>query len=211
VNYVISVIHKVADLTQAENFLIDQLGFKSTAAGDGWVELDNGALGVKLLQSDVADCSELNFNISCSDFEDTLEKYQKQGFKLVSQPFWSAASVQQAYLRGPHHLHLTIFREYDEDELDILPELPTSIDWSADARKMIRQLLKSVPVSFRELARVRVTDTAESNTIVAGETEVSLPLALQSMVQVTPGFQHEGLKAEMNKNGIDPEDYFIED
>jgi catechol 2,3-dioxygenase-like lactoylglutathione lyase family enzyme len=210
VNNVVSVIHEVNDLAAAENFFLEHLGFTVSKNGREWVHLENGALDVRLRAGQVTDGSLLRLIINCSDLDESLRYYSHLGFDLVEPPAWSEIYFQQASLRGPYNLWLTLVREYNEDELDIVPELPISIDWKDDALMKIRQLLKSVPVSFRHSARLNVTEMAEAKAVVEGQQTVDLKLAMRTLVQITPEFQHDNLKAEMHRNQINPDEYFVE-
>ena len=207
-NYAIAVIHQVDDLNKAQAFLSQALDFHLHEQGDGWAVMENGALSIRLISGAGQASNSLHLDINSNNLNSSLDFFSKQGFSHLGESHWVSQWREEIYLNGPYQIRLTLFREYNEDELEILPDLPTSINWHKDALELTRKLLKSVPITFRDSARVKVTECAEADAIVDGRIEVDLEIAVLSLVKVTPDFQHESLKQEMDNNGLNSSQFF---
>ena len=103
---------------------------------------------------------------------------------------------------------LVISRDYNEDELGIMPPLQTALEWHEDALLLAQQLIKTIPVGFRDNARHKIIELAEADAIVAGQIEVDQQLAIRAIIKITPDFQHDALKDEIINNGLIVKDYF---
>ena len=210
-NYVMAVTHRVTQLQPVQQLLTQVLDFSVTTQGENFVLLENGALNIRLLQdvNNAADC--LNLEVASDDLESSLIFFTQQGFSLSGQRYWIDSYREEVAMQGSDNIHLIVYRQYNEDELGIVPELETSLTWHDNARNLTQNLLKTVPVSFRDSARQKIIETAEANAIVNGAVEVDQDIAVRAVIQVTPDFQHERLKSEIIKNGLLLEHYFPED
>ena len=103
---------------------------------------------------------------------------------------------------------LTLTRDFNEDELGVFPPLPMSLDWDADAGRCIQKILRVVPLSFRQVARVRITEKAEMLAAEEGSVTVNLDCAIKALAEATPVFQHPSLVEGLLELGYEPHDYF---
>ena len=210
-NYVIAVSHKVDELQQAQTLLIDALEFSLREQGEDFALLENGALNIRLIQQPKNAGHPLHLDVASKDLDAAVNFYAQHGFRQSEDVRWVHPFRQEIYLQGPDNIQLTVFREYNEDELGILPELETSLDWHDDALELTKRLIKSVPLSFRDNARHKIIAMAEADAIVAGLVEVDQDHAVRAIIKVTPDFQHQGLKDAMTKNGLEPKEFFADD
>ena len=81
------------------------------------------------------------------------------------------------------------------------------MNWSAEAREMVEQLLQELPLPVREgvqqAAELRAEALAEKNSAP----EVRLELAVTAFIKSTPADLRQRLKHTLNYKGIDPDDY----
>lgn len=210
-NYVIAVIHFVSELQQAQTIFSEVLDFSLREQGEDFSLMENGALSIRLIQDLEQAGHPLQFDVSSQDLNASADLYARHGFCQLKDARWVHPFRQEICLQGPDYINLTVFRDYDEDELGILPELETSLDWHHDARELTKLLIRTVPIAFRHNARRKIIESAEADAIVAGLIEVDQATAVHAVIKVTPDFQHDGLRDEMIKNGLEPQEYFSDD
>lgn len=209
--YVTAVVHAAENIGLAQRLLVEALDFTVQKETSGRIELANGALTILLLQQQGSSSDVLRLAFKTDDLQVSMQSLIKEGFSVEVDPQWVNEWRQEVTLLGPENIRLDLFREYDEDELGVYPDLPKALDWAEDAEETAKQLLTSVPIAFRASARSKITQMAEADTIVEGDTVVYLGVACRAIVKVTPHFQHDALKATMITNGLNPDAYFAED
>ena len=207
--YVSAVIHFVEDLQPTQNILTDVLEFTITEEGKGFAHLENGALCIRLIQNTDKAGQYLYLNVNSSDIDASIKLYQQHGFRQTGATHWAHSAREEAVMQlATASIYLIVAREYDEDELGIMPELKTSLLWHKEALLITQLLVKTIPINFRDIARTKIIAMAEADTIVSGQIEVDQPLAIQAIIKVTPDFQHDALKDEIIKNNLVIKDYF---
>ncbi|MGZ4980495.1 MAG: hypothetical protein ACXWE4_04320 [Methylobacter sp.] len=213
-NYVVSVIHGVADLAGAAEFLCGILGFQQKQTSPDAIIVENGAIAIRLIPRIDSDSprESLALELQTQDMNGALvELLTHCGINLLSQDLAFIGQERvQTHLQAPHGINITLVQEFNEDQLGIMLPLPTSLIWEEDAESCIKKMLKLVPISFRQPARLRVTERAE---MLAGEDasiNVSLDTALRALADVTPLFQRPVLMSALQQEGIDPSRYFKE-
>lgn len=211
-NFIVAVIHAVERLEQAVSFFHNVLEFQENGRDDGWVQMENGALTVRLVPATHRyPQGELALEMETQDLPGAASLLlQQAGVSRLTGETRVSPERAEMRLRAPHGIQLTLVRHFDEDELGILPDLPSSLTWTTEADTCIKHILRFVPIIFRGLARRRVTEYAERLTVSAGKHTVDRHTALRSLVRATPAFQHERLRAELARAGIDPEPLFAE-
>lgn len=210
-NYAISVVHSVADLVGAVNFLCIILGFQQKEIAKKAVIVENGVITIRLIESAVGlRDSTLTLEFQTQDFNNTLRQLLAyEGIRLLHQDAdFQGRERIEALLHAPHGLNILLVQEFDEDQRGIMPPLPTQLFWDEDADLCTRKMLKLVPVTFRQSARIRVTERAEMLCGETGSVTVSLDIALQALAQTTPLFQRPSLLEALQHEGIDPSNYF---
>ncbi len=209
-NYAIAIIHKVIDLQLVKNFMSDQLEFIASEESDNFVVMENGALNIRLILDVNNTQQRLHLDVSSDDLNLTIETYLAEGFVQIGEVIWLNTYRKQVDLQNKY-FQFTIFQEYNEDELGIIPPLNVSLDWHDNALSLTQFLVKTVPVTFREIARKKIIACAEADAVVAGLFEVDQTIAIQAVIKSTPTFQHTALRDELIKHNLNPKDYFLED
>ncbi len=210
-NFTTAVIHRVDDLLMAVSFLTDVLGFnQQTITADGTL-VENGALAIRLVQTDDEQYTvgPLYLEMQTNNLSQaTTELLDRPEIQLIQQHVEISQQRTETHLQGPHDIVIILAQEFNEDDLGIIPPLPTSLDWQQDAEDCVKQILLQVPIGFRQGARTRITERAEMLIAGHGLISVDVDRAVLALAQVTPIFQHQGIEIALKKLGIDPGDLF---
>jgi hypothetical protein len=207
--FVTAIIHSVKNLTAAGDFFCTVLGFYPAQNYNNFGLLyENGAVSVRLVNDNIHE-TPLNLELHSQQLdEDTQELLAHPGVFLLSEKVLINPYRLETHLQAPHGLVITLFKEFNEDDLGILPPLPISLDWETSALDCVQQLLVCIPLDFRHLARQRITERAEVLAAEQGEITVTLNIAVQALAETTPHFQHPTLVAALHERGIAPLHYF---
>jgi hypothetical protein len=81
------------------------------------------------------------------------------------------------------------------------------MNWTAEAREMVEQLLQELPLPVRDGVQQAVELRAEAAAEKNSAPEVSLEAAVAAFIESTPADLRERLKHTLNYKGIDPEEY----
>lgn len=208
--FVTAIIHRVENLGTASDFFCTALGFyPAQNQGENSCLLENGAVTLRLLNDAGINPGMLNLELYSKHLDaDSQALLAFPGVSLISDNIQINPFRLETRLQAPHSVVITLFQEFNEDELGILPALPISLDWEEQAVNCIQQLLTYVPIDFRQLARTRITERAEVLAAEQGEINVDLNIAVQALAETTPHFQHPTLVAALRERGIDPLHYF---
>lgn len=212
-NFVVSVIHSVDDLADAAAFLCRVLGFQQKPAASNAIIVENGAVAIRLVTAKTElPNTVLTLELHTQDTATTLTQLRDHaGISLLHQAENNVRQERtETLLQAPHGIKIMLVQEFNEDQLDISPPLPTELIWHDEAEACVKRMLKLVPISFRQPARVRVTERAE---MIAGENAsitVTLADALHALADTTPLFQRAILISTLQAEGIDTTIYFQE-
>lgn len=212
-NFIVSIIHVVVDVEQAADFLIDVLNFQERSRTQDSVQVDNGALSVRLVTTGIMARAKttLELEMSTEDLPAAAQHYQAiAGVEILTEPQRLSQEQLEMRLQGPQNIIITLSKTFDEDELAILLPLPTSLDWHEDAEIAVQRLLRIVPLGFREQARQRVTEQAEMAAAYNGEVTVDQLTAIRSLAQATPTFQHQALREALAVEGLNTDVELVE-
>lgn len=210
--FITSVIHKVEDINAATIFFCTSLGFGVKDRSNGWAIIENGAIEIRLMADANKASGCLNLELQTKQHEeDTKELLSHLGVSLIAEKLSDSLDRVENRLQCPHGLVISLIREFNEDELGIIPPLPISLDWEVDAEECIKQIIRVVPLSFRQSARTRITEKAEMLTAGKGSITVDLDCAVQALAEATPHFQHPALEAGLLERGIDSRGHFVRD
>lgn len=204
VSHTLGVVHEVADLAGAAEFLERALELPICRRGADWVEADNGSVCLRLVSARDA-AGLLTLDVRTKDVEGKAAELETHaGVRALSGPDWVTPERFEIRLKGPHGFQVCVMRVYDEDELGMTPPLPAKLPWDADATDRVQQLLRRVPVVFRDTARTKVTTRAEFLSVESGDLAVSLFHGVQAVAQTTPSFQLDRLRQAFEELGLDP-------
>ncbi len=183
---------------------LEGLGFRRTQSASPGLLLENGSLALRLTQGQAERPLRLEAQVRdlSSEAQALGAPWQAESEERLD-PHWA-----RQRLHHPLGLTLTLLREYSEDELDLLPPLPTHLDWQPEAVAALQQVLRQVPLDFRDAARRRATERAEYLCVVDGGLAPEPHHALQGLVDVTPAFQHPLLADAIRALGYAPEPLF---
>ena len=79
--------------------------------------------------------------------------------------------------------------------------------WSDEARDIVDELLRELPLPAREAVQQATAFRAEAAVEEAGRAQVALEDAVRAFVEATPADLRERLKHTLSYRGIDPEDF----
>ncbi len=210
-NFTTAIIHRVDDLFAAGCFLTDILGFNQQNITTEASLVENGALAIRLVPAtdDDRSVASLNLEMQTKDIQQaTAELLANSAIQLIQASIEISQWRTETHLQGPHGFIITLAQEFNEDDLGIIPPLPTSLDWQQDAEHCVKQMLLQVPIGFRQSARTRITERAEMLIAEHGLISVDIDRAVLALAQVTPTFQHQGIVIALKELGIDPGDLF---
>lgn len=213
-DFAVSIIHSVSDLANATEFLCSVLGFQQKEVAKHTTVVENGAITIRLIDgcNDIKN-SGLTLELQTQDIAATmLHLLNRRGVSVLNQPplDFNGQERVEALLSAPHSINILLVQEFNEDQLGIMPPLPTSLIWAEDAESCVKRMLKLVPLSFRQPARVRVTERAEMLAGEEGLVTVNLDQAIRALAQTTPAFQRPVLTSALQQEGIDLDCYFEE-
>lgn len=204
VHFVSALIVSVPEPQKAREFFLDRLGFVVRKEEIDACSLDNGAVAIRLVTAATGP-SIPTLEVSAPDPEELAQQLEAAGdllelgsAKMVSEQRLEVRAVSR------HGVALCIVREFDEDDLGLLPELPSNIDWSSEAALEIRELLRQVPIAFRSEARERVTREAEAAALERGRVRVELVDAFAGLFRATPSFKRPWVLDQYARLGLEP-------
>lgn len=207
--FVTAIIHRVENIAAAGDFFCTVLGFAAQNQSNYGLLLENGAVTVRLVSDANIVSTTLNLDLYSKQLdEDSQILLAFPGISLISENVYVSPYRLETRLQAPHALIISLFKEFNEDDLGILPALPISLDWEEQTLDCIQQLLRYIPISFRHLARTRITERAEVLAAEQGEITVALNTAVQALAETTPHFQHPILITALRERGIDSLQYF---
>ena len=196
----VSIIHDVERLDEAVEFLEKGLEFATQSRDSDEARLDNGAIAIRLTRGSG---SRLRIDIHTRDLDAAARRLSEVGARPIDEARWISAQCQQQRFDAPHGFDLLLSRLYNEDEVGIVPDLPTSLEWSPDAIEQVKVLLRRVPVDFRDQARRRATERAEYLALERGDVSVDLELGIRAIIQMTPAFRVDEVRGTLSELGYD--------
>ena len=209
--FITAIIHPVTNLISASAFLCKNLGFSQKNAREGWVIVENGAVTVRLVLTTDTITTPLNLELQTKELQQTTQELLALNeVSLVAENIQANVFRLENHLICPHHLLITVFKLSDEDALNIIPPLPMCLDWDDEVVECVQVLLKLVPIDFRDLARVKMTEKAEILASQQGLITVEMSHAIEAMAACSPPFQYPALEAALKERGINPENYFMD-
>ena len=198
--------HPVEAMDRALAFFEEILEMPILGRGPGWALVDNGAIAIRLepLRPEESP-RELEIELRAKDFEGARALLlEHPEISALGEIEWPRPDRKEQRLQGPFGVRLRLAREYDEDELGVIPDLPTSLEWEPEAVRLVQALLRRIPVDFRESARVRGTRRAEELAIRDGEVLVDPHLGVRAMAQITPAIRVPLVQEALRELDLDP-------
>ena len=81
------------------------------------------------------------------------------------------------------------------------------MEWTDEASTLLDALVRMVPETLRELAKLSAKDEAESVASASGAGEVDVDDVMRAWIRTTPPEQRNGLVAVIESLGLEPERY----
>lgn len=189
---------------QSARFLDDCLGFQTQyKSGYGWCA-ENGTVSLLI---HAAEQAQATLEVQCNHLEqDSQALLKHDGIHALADVEQCDHRLQQRFL-SDCGITLILSQILTEDDLNELPDLPTSLPWDEKTMQQVQRILRIVPLDFRTKARQRVTERAEYLAVAAGDLMVNEAYAMHALVDTTLKFQHPTLYQAMQDEGISPEAY----
>jgi predicted enzyme related to lactoylglutathione lyase len=197
----------VSELERSQRLYVDVMGLSVKRAGEGWVELESGTVGLRLMQTKRPERLTA-LRVQVPDVDAALNTLVAAGAKLLYATMRTPELELVAQVADFDGHIITVWRELSEDEYGFAPELPKEMTWAPEAEELMKSLLKHVPALFRALARRKVVREAEAlakSTNLVTKDAVVRGYILAS-ARVTRSRAIEPLRA----HGYDPDDYRAE-
>ncbi|TNE45714.1 MAG: hypothetical protein EP343_26005 [Deltaproteobacteria bacterium] len=209
-DFVVSAIHCVRSVEEASSFFLKQLGFEQVVSDEDSVTVSNGSVQVRLVSSETPEHT-MTLEVRTKRLERARQRWLSvPEVQSVSEVQIVRENRHEVLVQAPHSVNILLVRHLTEDDLGVLPPLPTQLDWEAEADTYTRHILRCIPISFREDARVKITEAAEVRAAEEGEITVNLETALRVFVKETPFFQRRALWEEYERLGLDAPFFFEE-
>lgn len=196
----------VTDLSRARRFYEDLLKMKVRRSGEGFVNLENGTIVVRLLLTGRVE-HPVSLRIEAPDVEEAFRALVDFGLRPLYPPEKTPALELVGSVLDADGNTVTVWRELSEDEYGFVPALPTEGTWADEAGALLKSLLLAVPSLFRGLARRRVTRIAEE---LAGKRQVGREDVIRAFILSSAKVTRYRAIAPLKAHGIDPDRYQAE-
>lgn len=206
--YVTAIHLSVPVPALAGQFLCDVLGFEHQPQDDGSCLVNNDAI---MLVLHVGNASPVELNLHTTDMAvDAARLLALPHVVAIDETMQQQGRLCWQRFDADCGLRLRLCRTLDEDEMAILPPLPSNLPWDDAVDLCVRRVLRIVPVDFRDKARHRVTERAEFLCLAAGSLLVSEAFAVQALKDSTLDFQQRELYETLQQQGVTMAHYFTE-
>jgi len=202
--YVSSLNYLVSDIAAVCSLLCNKFDFKIENESLDSILVNNGIITIRLLKATSGKSSNLLFDYSVDDLQSAQEELLEVEFKISTEKEKTSQFREQILMEGPFGISVMLYKRYTIDELGVYIELKTTLAWDEKALEITQELMKEVPVDFREMAKAKVVEAAESYAIVAGEIKVDFRKAVSAIIHTTPAFRQEQLSDTLKVRGINP-------
>ncbi len=199
-------IHGVDDLNATVRFLAEHLSLPVVTQTEEAAVLDNGSVSIRLVRG-LNTPRPVALDVTTRDLEVTASALGKVEGCRSRPAEWLTPTRKVIVVSTPFGIDLYVGRDFDEDELGIKGDIPTELEWEADALETIQTLATHVPVAFRQKVREKTARRAEALTVEAGFLEVTRHFAVAALIEVTPYFQLERLRSQLEANGLNPSQF----
>jgi len=202
-NFVSSINHEVLDVKATSQLLCDHFDFAESYVSTNSITVANGVLIIQLHQSNAVQNSILCLDYQSDDLETASKRLLNIGFDQKGVVEKKTSFRHQILFTGELGINILLYKLFTEDDLGIDIDLPISINWEPNAISIVQLLLKEVPLNFRDQARKKAVERAESIAITEGDLQVFLNIAVQSFVDITPNNKHSSLFKRLQEMDVD--------
>lgn len=196
---------QVTDLDKARHLWADIIGFRVSSEGDGFIELDSGNVGLRLIEVGRVEHTG-SIRISVPSVEAAYKKLLSAGLSSRYAPMHAPDLEKIACVNDDNGHAIILRRPLTEDEWDFVPDLPKTGEWLPDAEDLVVRLLSHVPAFFRMLARRKVTRVVEKLAL-DDNSPVTREHVIKGYITSSAKVTRSRLIAPLKAEGIDPDDY----
>lgn len=186
---------------EVSHFLCDHFNFSLIAQDDVSVTVNNGVLSIRFHDSQVIE-QRAHLDLETTNMEEGAAYLVSKGFEAIGEVKPCGLFRKEQIFHGPHNLSFTLHQVLSEDDLGILPDLDTSLDWDLDTEEMAKHLLSHVTIHFRNSARKKMVAQAEALALIEGKLEVGQDEMVTAFLYTTPDFKQAALQDLLMENGI---------
>lgn len=199
----LAVVHHTTDPSAAGQLLARSLEFEILSTAPA-VVVSSGSLEMRILPVDREyPASTTRIEVRSADVRAGIDRMTSAVPATIVGPIRRPTPERELCdIVLPHGFVVVLTRLYDEDELGVVPDLPTNLEWDGEALDHVRHVLRIVPIAFRDTARIRVTQYAEATAVRCGEAEVLVEHAVRALLDTTPAFQHDALRTALAERGV---------
>jgi len=202
-NFVSSINHEVSDVKATSQLLCDHFDFAESYVSTNSITVTNGVLIIQLHQSNAVQSAILCLDYQSDDLETASKRLLNIGFNQKGVVEKKTSYRHQILFTGEFGINILLYQLFTEDDLGIDIDLPISINWEPNTISIVQLLLKEVPLNFRDQARKKAVERAESIAITEGDLQVSFNIAVQSFVDITPNNKHSSLLKRLQEMDVD--------
>lgn len=195
----------VSDLARAERDWTELMGLRAVKRGDGFIDLDSGALQLRLVAVPKVEHT-LSLRVSVRDVPAAYATLCAAGLRALVEPMHTPALELVATVADADGHRIVLWRDLTEDEYGFTPELPKEGEWQPDAETLLKSLLSHVPALFRALARRKVTRVVEE-LADQDRTAVTREHVIRGYILASAKITRYRLVEPLRRCGIDPDRY----
>lgn len=196
----------VRDLEASQKLYRDATGFQVKRKGDGYVDLEGGAVVLRLVASSSA-ATPARIRLQVADVPAAVAALCGAGARAMYEPMRTPELEELAVLRDVDGNVLIPWRALTEDEYDFVPALPKERGWDRSAEDLMQSLLGHVPALFRALARRKVTRVAEELAEETSGGHVDREHVIRGFILASAKVTRSRARGPLVAHGIDPESY----
>lgn len=197
--FALGCCYTLSDPDHVRGLLERYFDFREVAAGDGWFDLENGALRLHLRQGAPSEPIELEVHTQDLEAAESLfSETSPTRLRCVDRD----TLHQERLLELCPELRVLLVRRVPEDELLEPLSLPTQLPWTPAAVDLVQNVLALVPETFRADARRRYTSRAEALATSRGDLDVDARVAAEGIVQETPTLRQQEIRSELAQRGF---------
>lgn len=197
----------VTDLSRSKRLYADVIGLGPRKSGEGWMDLDAGTVTVRLMQTGKPE-HRGTLRLQVPDVDAAFKTLIGAGAKPLYETTRTPEHEYVAQVEDFDGHTITVWRELTEDEYGFEPELPKQLTWEPEAEELMKSLLKSVPASFRSLARRKVVHETEK--LAKNAALVTRDLVARGYILANAKITRYRVVEPLKQHGYNPDDFRAE-
>jgi hypothetical protein len=164
--------------------------------------LDSGSLVIRLEFTD-ANMNDMELECRTMAFARGAAELLERGLTAVGEVESLDGRTCQRF-RGPHGFIVQLSEVRASGTFRAPIVIPTNLEWVDSAEALLDAILGAVPGNFRDQAVRQAAERAEYLAAAQGEVIVDLSTAVQAVIETTPAFKLDALRAALRERQLDP-------